>query len=75
MSAASFWEGISSGALRGIKPERKGWKITLRDDSLPHQIRISLMPGGTGPLSSTRSTAKVRAGCCSTRRSSVSKNW
>lgn len=48
MSAAGFWEGISSGTLRGIKPERRGWKITLRDDSLPHQIRISLMPGGSG---------------------------
>jgi hypothetical protein len=45
---SAFWAAIASGALRGKEPERKGWKITLRDDSLPHQIRISLMPGGSG---------------------------
>lgn len=45
---SAFWAAIASGALRGKEPERKGWQITLRDDSLPHQIRLSYStpPGG-----------------------------
>ena len=45
MSAAAFWEAISKGAVRGVKPERKGWKITLRDPDAPHQIVIGYVPG------------------------------
>lgn len=41
----AFWAAIASGALRGKEPERKGWQITMRDPSLPHQIVISYVPG------------------------------
>lgn len=44
---SAFWAAIASGALRNREPERKGWKITLRDDSLPHQIRLSVTSAGT----------------------------
>lgn len=48
---SAFWAAIASGALRDKEPERKGWKITLRDDSLPHQIRLSyLTPAGGGTV-------------------------
>lgn len=42
---SAFWAAIASGALRGKEPERKGWQITLRDPSLPHQIVIGYVPG------------------------------
>jgi hypothetical protein len=42
----TFWGAIASGALRGAEPERKRWKITMRDDNAEHQIRIRLVTGG-----------------------------
>ena len=42
---SAFWSAIASGALRGKEPERRGRRVTFRDDSLPHQIRIGTVPG------------------------------
>jgi hypothetical protein len=43
--STTFWAAVASGALRGTEPERKGWKITLRDPSLPHQVVVGYVPG------------------------------
>lgn len=34
-----------TGQAGRVEPERKGWKITMRNPALPHQVVIGYVPG------------------------------
>jgi hypothetical protein len=65
VSAASFAAALATGALREVQTTTAAHRYVMRDDSLPHQIRLNLNGNNGISVSCTcRATGAVGGGTC-----------